>query len=399
MEFQVAKSRKNEFIENISGLCKKFKIENYELIWGDEYVLYVEVPSYEGGDFDVMGYDVTLVAEDYDKFTNTGFTYIGSIKTDMGAVFTTPSRYAIEKGMDLSSLKEEIETFPCHDCGKKTARKIIHVFEEDATGNITVYGSSCAKKRFGVDLASALRKFNRLMERVGEGGYGRMAEGWMSGAFWTKIAYYYITEFGYVSGSKAYNDETVTSTNVDTHGMYDILSSSNDTSRYATEMRLTMPSTLEAMDYDFDAMKKWAVSWVDSLEEGDFKFNLNSALEVLVDGYLLPQLSGYVAYMVFKYWFENVKVQEVKFEYNTDYSGLEVGQQVKKLRVEIVNEYIFEGNYGTTYIYTMKDLDKGYKYKWFASKCFDAELIINISSGRIKDIEDHDVEVELEKEF
>ena len=389
MEFTVATSRKSEFIENIIKLCKKFKINSYELVWGDRYKLYTEIPSYEDGDFDVFGYDVTLIVSDFDKFTDTGFTYLGSVKTDFGAVFTTPSRYAIENEINISDLKEEIETFPCHECGKKIARKIIHVFKEDTTGNITVYGSGCSLKKFGIDLVSALRKFQSISQSISEGGYARIGTEYMSSHLWSKLAYYNIINFGYVSRSKAYN-EMLTSTDSEACDLFYILTSSNDTSIYATNMRKEMPAKLEVMDFDFDEMKKWAVKWVDSLEDNDFKFNLNTALEVMVDGYILPNLSGYLAYMTFKYWYDNKKVQEKKVEYNTDYSDLNVGDKFKKIRVEIVNEYIFEGKYGITHIYTMKDLDTNYKYKWFTSKELDADFIINISSGTIKAFEDHE---------
>lgn len=389
MKFTVATSRKPEFIENIAALCKKFKLNSYELVWGERYKLYTEIPSYDGGDFDVFGYDVELIVDDFDKFTDTGFIYLGSFKTELGAIFITPSRYAVENKINLSDLKDDVENFPCHECNKKISRKIIHVFIEEATGAITVYGSGCSLKKFGVNLVSALRKFESLAQKISEGGYGRIADGYMGSHLWSKLAYHQIINFGYVSRSKAY-DNMLISTDSSACEMYNILTSSNDNSIYAGKMRKEMPAKLEEMDFDFDAMKKWAIIWIDSLDDSDFKYNLQVAMEVMVDGYILPNLSGYLAYMTFKYWYENIKVKEVKVQYNTDYSDLKVGDKFKKIRVEIVNEHIFEGRFGTTHIYTMRDLDTNYKYKWFASKAFDADFIINISSGTIRAFEDHE---------
>ena len=383
MKFTVVSFNRVYFEERVAELCKKFKVE-YELEWSDKHYLYKDDRG-----FPVHGYTVDVVVPDFDVFVNTGYTFLGSIHND-GAIIIVPSRYAITNNYSLSELKDEISTFPCNECGKKIARKVIHVFKNNETGIVTVYGSGCALKKFGVDFASYLYKFTKLYKELESDDYGFGSLGYVPAIAkdWCEYAYYNVVTYGYVSRSAAYDNPGKTSTDDFTNDVYTILTTKPSTD-YERTLKEELPEKLEEVAYDHDEFVEWAENYVESLENNDFSHNLKSCFDVVKDGYVIDKLSGYLAYLVFKYWYEVKKVSESSNnEYNTDYSDLNVKDRLRDIPVEVVNEYTFEGYYGPCTIWTFRGLEDNRKYKWFTGKSIDKNAESIILTGTIKKFED-----------
>lgn len=389
MNFKVATVNVKEFESTVKDICKKFKLE-VSFSYGDKILLYVDRED-ESNPVDVFGYDVALIIPELEKMTNTGFSYLGCIKNEE-AITIHPSVRATDKEFSLSSLKAEIENFPCVECGKKITRKIIHVFENDTTGEVTVYGSGCAVKKFGFDLTKLAHKFDFINTSINEGGFDRMGgRGYevIDAIEWSRISYYLINEYGYVSGSKAQYDETVSSTKSETWGIYQALRSKG-TSNWEREIKATMPAKLKDCGFDYEAFRAYVTNYVASLEDGDFSFNISAVANLLEDGLVSPRMSGFNAYIVFKYWYDVIRVAVEKITFNTDYTGMNDGDKIKNVKVQVLGHYSFEGRFGTTYIYTMKGVENNIKYKWFSGNIVEIGKEYIISSATIKELEDHE---------
>ncbi len=376
----------NEFKSELASATKKMKVD-YEMTVGVKRVIHeYDDPNTPAGSFtnkiQIWGYDVEIVIPEIDKMTETGYTYLGCIKDD-GLVTVHPNDNA---DFDLSSM-EQIKTFPCDRCGKKASRNIIHVFRKD--GEITVYGSTCAKTKFGIDVNMLVEKFSRLMLDFG-GVWGDMednfgfARDWkfISAENFISMAYHEIVEHGYTSASKVYNEGGLSTTDCVSSDYFELING-NQTVIKGFEYNL------DNIEFDFSEFVAWAGTFIASMDDNDFKFNMKGALEVIEEGYIHPRTKGFATYMVFKFWFDNKKAStEVKVEWNEDYSDLEEKFRMRDIRMEVINEYTFEGNYGTTHIYTFRGLDDNRKYKWFASKEIDTngEMLV---TGTVKGFDDH----------
>ena len=143
--------------------------------------------------------------------------------------------------------------------------------------------------------------------------------------------------------------------------------------------------------FDFDAFMEYCESYIDDLESSGFKFNLKNVFKFIKEGFIHIKNAGYGAFLVFKYWDEKIRVNDKIDFYNEDYEGLNVKDKIKKLNVTFVEEYIFEGYYGTCYIHTFKGEDDR-KYKWFtsSSKVNGDHKEYMITSCSIKEFEDSD---------
>ena len=387
MEFQIATLNISTFNQTVKDICKKFKVE-YQISYSEKFVLYRREDE-SGNKHDILGITATVIIPEIEKLSNTGFTYLGCIKQEE-ILSVHPTSFAETKGVSLSSLKAEIETFPCHECGKKIVRHIIHVFEENATGKITVYGSGCAVKKFGVDLSRLVEKLAYLQEMVNANEFDRIGGRGVIPFYvekWAKIAFYNVAKYGYVTGKKAYN-EGGRATSQSINDDYVILNMHPmDMSKYDKERKDELVANIPSYPVDVDAMVEWANSYVATLEENDFSFNIKSVVDLMNDGYISPRFSGFATYVVFKYWNDNIKPKEEKNIYNTDYTDIEVGQKIKNFEVEIVGLYTYESYYGIQHIYTLRGQDDR-KYKWFSGKeLSNTNGKYKISSATVKSLE------------
>lgn len=378
----------SEFKSELDNACKKMKVD-YELNIGNKHVIgRVDMNAGDTNPFsnkrDIYGYDVEIIIPEIDKMTETGYTYLGCIKDD-GLVSVHPND---NTDFDLSSM-DQIKTFPCNRCGKKTTRNIIHVFRKDDTQAITVYGSSCAKTKFGIDVNILIAKFTKIKEHFGfsefdENDFFGSERGWtlITADIFCTLAYHEVVEHGYISASKVFNEGYGTCTTDLVVSDYFELVNGNKT------VIKGFNYNLKNIDFDYDNFLIWVADYIYNLEDGDFKFNIKGAFEFVVDGYVHPRTKGFVTYMVFKFWFDTVKASENKeVEYNTDYSDMEIKERLRDIKMVVINEHSFEGTYGVTTIYTFRGVDNNIKYKWFASKQIDTvgELIV---TGTVKSFED-----------
>jgi len=388
IETTIVSYRFEDFKVALADACKKFKID-YDLEVGEKEVVgtYVD-PNTPTTQFcekrKIYGYKVKVSFSEIEKFTETGFTYLGCIKND-DLVSVHP-----QSDFDLSSLKEEIETFPCHECGKKIKRNIIHVFREDATGEVKVFGSGCAVKKFGININVLIGKYTNLLNLFTEqfadyepAGFGK---GWspIDAHIFSAMCYFEIHEHGYVSGKKAYEFGGLSTAECVSDDYMRVENMDKD----AKSIQKEYEWNCENIGFDFDDFKIFCAKFIETLEEGDFKFNMVGAYDFIEEGIIHPRTKGFVAYLAFKFWDDQKNVKNEGIKWNEDHSGFEVGDKIKGLRVEIVSEYIFEGYYGTTYIYTMRGVEDNIKYKWFASKCLDTDKEYIITSCTVKKLED-----------
>jgi hypothetical protein len=389
MEIQVAKVNKISFEDTVKNISKKFKI-NVSWEYGEEKVLY-RTHDDQGRKVLVKGWDVTFSVNDDDinSIENTGWNYLGSFQDEDGAIIITPSYYATSNGYELSSIKDEVEGFPCHECGRKINRVILHVFEKD--GEIKVFGSGCAEKKFGINFLNVVSKFSRFIVNISElsdnnyGSFGKV-KSYYTAKDWFELGYYLINKSGYVSTSKArqFGD---TPTNDVLANYYRILFLIGGSMfNHEKEIQDTVPGEIKELDINLDEFIVFTEKYIENECSGDFEYNLKTALDVMKEGYVIPKLSAYMLYVVFKFWKENNKTE--KQSYNEDYTDLVEGQKIKKMSVSIVDKHIFNGYYGTTNIYTMKGNDDR-KYKWFTTKEFNTGDNLLISTCTVKKFEDH----------
>jgi len=410
MEFKVEKSYKADFEKLLASTCKKFKVE-YTLTWSEEMVIgsrrVIEeqanffpmnsfMPNHSERRFDIIGFVATVEVPEIAKMEETGFKYLGCIKNDE-LVTVHPTAYAQEKEFQLTSMKAEIETFPCAECGKKIVRKIIHVFESPE-GEIAVYGSGCAVKKFGIDFSRVMDKFYETItiieESYGDDDYfggGSYGPNLFDGSEFSFIAFYNIYKYGYISGTKAYNEDYRSTKDSVVDDIYYIHNNKIDTVEKKSFIK-ELNTFGETSKLKWDEFIAWIPSFKNTLSDDDFGFNMTAVCDMFSNNAVAPRMAGYAVYVVFRYWQDALAPKEPKIEFNTDYSHLKVGDKVKKfgpLTVEIIGLFTRESQYGTTFIYTFREVNTNIKYKWFATNVeLDDSKRHEIWSGTIKEFQD-----------
>ena len=386
MKFPILENAKAAFEEKLDEYAKKFKV-SYTLEYGTER-RYIAKDSL---DRKIYAIDAIVTSPDIEKFSDTGYTYLGSMRNEDGIDFIVPSRFAINHEYNISEMAETLATYPCHECNRRIKRNIVHVFLEDSTGEITCYGSGCAEKKFGVNLKVLFSKFSLIHDAI-------LAEldedGVYSGGYysavpscndWLLIAYYSINEFGYVSRSKSANTG-LESTSDHVNDIYDTLFV-NLTKKdvYSQQVRKDVPAKLQSLNFQVDEFKEYAEEFVDGLVMSDFRYNLKKVLEVLDKNIMPYKLTGYASFLMFKYW-DSIHNKNVDNEWNTDYSDLEIKQRLRDMNVELIRTYTFDTIYGTCNIYTFRGED-GRKYKWKTGNHIEGDKMV--LTGTIKEFEDH----------
>ena len=412
MDFKIEKGYKVNFLELLKSTCKKFKVD-YIVSFSDEQVIGKKQTIDNRGQYemagmghfmtfgsnvkttDIIGFIATVEIPELAQMEETGFLYLGCIKSD-DIITVHPSGYASTKGFQLTSLKEEIQSFPCAECGKKIARKIIHVFESPE-GEVAVYGSGCAVKKFGINFSAVMDKFFNAISVLEDSYYGDdeyFGSGSFGGGvhyapFFALICFYNIYNRGYISGSKAWNEGGMSTKDMT---LTDILMiDSNDIS---AEKKALVDATNKFAD---ESKLKWEefVAWIPdfkkTLNDDDFGFNMTSVCDQMVEGGISDRMAGYGCYVIFRYWQDALAPKAPTIEWNEDYSGLSIGDKLKDLgpiTAKVTNLFVRETQWGTTTIYTFRDINTNIKYKWFStSGSLDEDQIQEIWSGTIKHFE------------
>ena len=93
------------------------------------------------------------------NFRVRGYEYVMSLEHTNGGNFVFPA--AAHKGDDFT--KYYTGTFVCDHCKVDRLRNDMHVFRKDADGKEYVYGTTCAKKYFGIDFLGKIKTIIRKL--------------------------------------------------------------------------------------------------------------------------------------------------------------------------------------------------------------------------------------------
>ena len=310
MEFKIEKYAKKDFVELLAKTCNKFKVDytvefSEEIVIGTRQVIDNRREDFYGGftlgsktkTYDIMGFVATVEVPELNRMEETGFLYLGCVKDDE-VVSVHPTGYATDKGFQLTSLKEEIESFPCAECGKKIARKIIHVFESPE-GEIAVYGSGCSVKKFGINFTSVMDKFFNAISVLesaydGDDDYfsGGSGASYLLGSSFALFAFHNIYKYGYVSGSKAWS-EGGCSTKAATLDDMTMIENDKDTSQERKDLIKNIKDFTDTTKLHWEEFVAWIPSFQETLNDDDFGFNMNQVCEMFKSNGVSYRMAGY----------------------------------------------------------------------------------------------------------
>lgn len=364
---------KQGFLHNLNKIVKRYKVQ-VNVVWGEPntYKTWVQTPY---GDMKVtLTKHPVTVDFSFDQFRVEGFTYLGCIKDEnMMGLITIHGNDLIGDTTDLTTFVNQFEDIPCHNCGRKHRRKIGHVFRVNETGEFIVFGSACAKNYFGINFDRILKFFERVNIVFTDGWDGEYIRGLYSNIIdWrtaAKYAYYIIQKDGYLSGSKAREQERNSTgdwvremMNVNEHVI------TNEVRRELREM------TENNQFPDFDELV--TTDFINGKTEGlnDFEHNLVVLQEKMNQNMVTFHSYGWIAYLVFKKWFYTEdRPQRREFiipDWATD------GRRVKKGEMEaqctVTGAKTFNTSYGLTHLYTFEWAD--IRFKWFSSNDMNIEV-------------------------
>lgn len=346
---------KQGFNSCLDKLTKRYKVE-FNVKWGNSVD---DVAISDGEHFPITRYHVT-VEFSFEEFIIKGYTYLGCIKDESRMGFITIHGNDLTKDMDLSKFVNSFDGIPCHNCNRKHSRKIGHVFQVDESGELIVFGSSCAKNFFGINFTRLLNFFEKVVVGIDEWDEDRIhnyGKNYVDFETVMKLCHTFINTYGYVSVSKSKEN--------------DIISTSDDV-KMALTFRLenltkSMKDHFENLNIDFDIVgTKDFVNTNKSLS--DFEHNILVVQEKIKNRCVTVGDIGLLSYMVFKTFFfkEKSKVEYVLPEW-------EKGHKLVKVPVVYDGVHSFEGHYGTTNIYTFITEDN-IRLKWFTSIYLEDKL-------------------------
>jgi hypothetical protein len=170
---------------------------------------------------------------------------------------------------------------------------------------------------------------------------------------------------------------------------YGYKKSSCDNSTANTIRNILNRSSNEKFDKnDFEKSKQKAEECLDWIRDNfqntnslnDFEYDMYT---VAKQEYITSKLIGYLAYLPIMKQKNDVKEEERKAQSVVSNFVGTVGEKVK-LNLTFYNSFTFEGNYGTTFVYKMKDSD-GNIFAWFTGNVIDKDFPFTAQiTGRIK---------------
>lgn len=371
---------KSGFINKLKALAKRFKVV-YSESWGEPYSLKVEVSKYE--DPITVWYSPVDVTFSFDSFKIEGYTYLGCLIDGDMLGFITIHGNDLLSGLNLTEWVKSFETIPCHACNRKHSRKIGHLFQKSDTQEVQVFGSSCAKKYFGINFDRVLSFFETLKSRYSEWDsefFGAFVSSHMDTTKLLKDTYYIISKFGYVSKSRS--EERYAS---DSTAEY-VKSFQNDRG-WQNKANEDQYNELTA-NIDWSAL--WNTNYTKDLSNvSEFEHNITVIQEKMFKGLLTSKDYGWVSYMVWNEFFKPAPAEKVIF---TIPAGLEAGMKILDETVVFSGVTHFDGTWGRTYINVFENGD--IRYKWFSSiNTTDKYKVekgsrITIKKATVKKIED-----------
>jgi hypothetical protein len=349
---------KEKFDTILSKIVKRYKV-SYSLEWKETYT-----ERFNGFDISIHPVEITLSASQYKI---DGYTYLGCILDEDKVGLLTIHGNEKTTSLDIPEFVKSFKNIPCHKCNRKHVRKIGHLFLEEATNEIKVFGSGCAKKFFGIDFSKLLTLAERIdegIERYNDDYLEYAKDNYFEFDFVSKVIYDEIKTYGYKSSS---NDNSTKDSVLDTLALISL----NDFPKEKL-------SEIKAIDKDFSILKTKEYDL-----NGEFGFNIKTIQEKIKHNYITVKSLGFLVWMIFDEFFKtnNSKVEFVHGKWNK-------GDKLHNEKVKFDSVYTFNGSYGLTFIYTfVKD---NVKFKWFTTKdlILEKNEELTITSGTVKDLED-----------
>ena len=363
------------FINKLKDLTKRFKVE-YSLTWGDPYSETIEIRRDEF--FEVWFTPVT-VDFSFDSFKIEGYNYLGCIKDgDMVGFITVHGNDMV--GDNILDWIKSFEVIPCHACNRKHSRKIGHLFQKIDTNETLVFGSSCAKKYFGINfdrILSFFEGFRTKMKEWDDNSRGRHYSSHIDSISLLKDVYFIISKYGYTSVSAAREDEGIMPTSIVVGDFRN--NSDNGKYKYISE--------IDELTKDIDFSSVWTTPVV--TKNVEMNHNLGVIQEKMSLNLLGEKDFGWVSFMVWNNFFKPAPTQARIY---TIPEGLEVGEKIENITATFLGFVSYDGTWGTQFI-NMFEADN-VRYKWFSSVNvagkynIDKDAVVVIKKATIKAFED-----------
>lgn len=354
--------QKEAFKDKLAELVRRYKVQT-SVEWGEPYQDDVIIKEFDQEINLKIWFFPCEVTFSFAEFKIEGYTYLGCIKDSDRMGFITIHGNDLTEGLDISSFVNSFKEIPCHACNRKHSRKIGHLFQNDETKEVQVFGSACAKKYFGINFDRVLGFYETFQTRFDEwesSFRGSFFQSWIDAETLIKDAYWMIDTYGYVSASKAeessYGPNPILSTKDELKGFY---------AEHTSERKKTRDLESYQKIKDMDVSILWEKDYSEGVDE---LTNLQHNIKVLQEKLRYSMISmkdfGMIAFMVWNEWFKPAPVE--KKEYIIP-EGFDVGCKIEKEVVSLVSVHSFEGFYGTTYINVFENENGDVRYKWFSS--------------------------------
>lgn len=366
---------KSGFSNKLKELTKRFRV-TYNLTWGVDYCQTVEIRRDEFYD---VWFSPATVEFSFDSFKIEGYDYLGCIKDgDMLGFITVHGNDMV--GENILEWIKSFEAIPCHACNRKHSRKIGHLFKKIETDETLVFGSSCAKKYFGINfdrILSFYEGFSIKMNEWGDENYGRFISSIIDTNDLIKDIYYIISKYGYISNSSANEREGIESTsnvvkefrNDSSMGKYKYIKEINDITK----------------DIDFQSV--WTTPLV--TDNREMNHNITIIQEKMSKNLLSEKDFGWVSFIVWNRFFKPAPTQARIY---TLPESLKAGDKIENITAVFTGMVSFESAWGVQNINMFEAGD--IRYKWFSSVNVCAKYGIEkgdtvvIKKATVKSLED-----------
>lgn len=259
-------------------------------------------------------------------------------------------------------------TNKCDHCNTIRRRQETLIVQAE-NGDRKQVGKNCAADFFGHDLNKVFAWFKSMTALVG---FYSESEDWESGNTPRNtirdvmeilpMTVAVIEKFGWMSGGKAFNDDTLTSTSSRvSHFLY-------TENKYLDAKEIEFKRSINATHRTTaEAAMEWAASIEDSVIDGQTSDYLHNLRIIARDEYFGEREFGITVSLVFAYQkaIDDLKRDESKW---SSANSQHVGDIKKRqeFTVQVQRVHVIDGYYGTSWIHNMVD-DSGNMLVWFCS--------------------------------
>lgn len=371
---------KTGFESKMKEFTRRFKVV-YEVVWGTPKTREIEIAKGQIANITFHPCDVSF---SFDHFKIDGFSYLGCIKDSESVGLFTIHGESVTKGMSVIDWIKSFRVIPCHACNRNHVRKIGHLFQEISTGTVKVFGSSCAKKYFGINFDSALSFFTSLNSKYNEWEESERY-GFVSRIINTdtilKDIYYVINKYGYISKRIAGEEGRMSSSDMaiecyEKRG--EVINNVVDIEEYKT--------ITSNLDFTMVTEKSFTK---DENNKSEFEYNVEVTQEKVRCNVLTNSDIGILTFLVWSVFFKPESKDKVEFVIP---AGVVEGSKVENLTVTYEGNFSFNGSWGTTFINVFTD--GNVRYKCFSSIDFGSRHNVDkggtlyIKKATVKSIED-----------